>query len=156
MPLTDDLNDMYIRPSGSRLPEEDEMSLDNRNGRSAARAQADIAREEYLDYLQRFNPTRRRLASMYDNPVLRREAVSDAGAQVRTSFDALPEQRERRMEGLNITLDGQQRESMERQDNLAESLAMVGAKNRAQRAFDDRNEQIAVGINPGRIANERA
>lgn len=118
---------------------------------SAADTRANIARQEYADFIRRFNPTVEKLAGMYGNPVLRQEGVANAGAQVRDSFARLPEQRERELDGLNIVLSGQEKASMERQDNLAQSLADVTARNRSLRAFDDRNEQIAVGTNPGRV-----
>ena len=119
---------------------------------SASDARAAISRQQYSDFLRRFNPVRMKLAGMYDNPMLRQESLSQAGAMVRDSFDRLPEQRERYLSGLGLEMGEQEQASMQRQDNLAESLADVTARNRAQRAFDDRNEQIAVGLNPGRIA----
>lgn len=147
-----DTGAMASRETGSNIGGSTGLAMEGLNGRSAADARADIARDQYADFLQRFNPFRRRLASMYDNPILRQEAIGNAGQNVRQAFDSLPERREERLRGLGLTLSDAQQQSIARQDDAAEALAMVTAKNRAQDAFEDRNEQIAIGINPGRVS----
>ncbi len=118
----------------------------------AVRTHARITRKEWQDYQDRYFPIENDLISMYDSPELRMRETQRASDQVTKAFDKVPEQQDRFLRGLNVTLTPEQQKARERSHGLSKSLADVSARNTTLNDLEDRDYQIATGLAQGRQA----
>lgn len=111
----------------------------------AAKTNAAIRRADWERYKSQVRPIEDRLISQYNNPELRQMGIQGARDQVAKAFQNSGNAFEDRLSSYGLTLSPQQRQSYERQQNLAFGLADVNAGNRANRAFENRDQQIMTG-----------
>lgn len=117
----------------------------DRDKNYASNTRAAISRADFERYKQQVRPIEDRLISLYDNPELRQSGIQNARSGVAKAFRNSDNAFEQRLAGYGLSLNPAQRQSYQRQQNLAYGLADVNAANRANRAFDNRDMQIMTG-----------
>lgn len=103
---------------------------------------AALTRAQWDEYLRNFVPIENTLIRYATDDQAINDAVMNARTDVANAFDTQEGVQERRMRGLGIELRPDEQASIDRRNNLAESLADVTAANIAQ----DRTQQRQRGL----------
>lgn len=114
----------------------------------AADTRAQLAREDYGDWLRTFAPIEDDLINQYDNPALRARAIAGSMTMANQGLASARESQARRLKGLGIVLTPEQQASQDRKFDIARGLAQVNAANITGRRIDDRDKQILTGMAP--------
>lgn len=112
---------------------------------SARDTQAALARAEWADYKSRFFPLEERLISQYDNKALREQAIGENSQAVNRAFDADQGIQQRRLSRYGVSLAPDQKQALERQNQVARVATLTDVRNLTRDAYADLDNQILTG-----------
>lgn len=118
-----------------------------------AKVTAELTRKQWEDYKARFRPVEDRLMYMttYNNPELVNQEIASAigtGGYVHTALNNSASQQQRNFARYGLAPTRAQQTSLDRQNNLSRSTAVVDAANRIRQRITERNQLIATGTIP--------
>lgn len=149
-------DDLIGRALGKyKKPGETYGDLDSRNPNYANNALAYFTRDQYSDWLKRFQGIAAGQIKYATDDTQPGKAADEAGKYVQNSFARIPGQLERlnAREGLTLTPDEQA--SQQRSIATAGGLADVTARNRAAQQTYDRQNSILTGVQSPATASIR-
>jgi hypothetical protein len=103
---------------------------------------AALTRQQWDDYLRDYIPIENLMIRYATDEGAVGDAVMNARADVANAFDAQRGIQERRVRGLGLELRPDEQASIDRQSNLAESLADVTAANLTQQRTEQRQRGL--------------
>jgi hypothetical protein len=95
----------------------------------AADTFANLTREQWADYVRNFVPIENQLIDYATDPTKVTEAMTRAIQGVQSSFGNQEASTARQLRGRGLTLNPDEQAAMNRERNLSQSLAEVGAAN---------------------------
>lgn len=107
---------------------------------------AKLTRDQWYTYVNTFVPIENKLIEYATSPTVVGDAMKSASADATGSFDAAQAGAARRLQGLGVSLDADEKQASDRSFGLAKSLADVGAQNTARDVT--RQRQMSVLGNP--------
>lgn len=99
---------------------------------------AEISREQYSDYVNRFRPIEDKLITSIDNPELMQEGLSSVSKNAGTASDVMKESNAMRT-GRYGGMSAEQRKAAEDKIDLSLSAAEVGGRNAVRSNIIDRD-----------------
>lgn len=112
---------------------------------SASDTFAQLTRDQWADYVQRFVPAENRLISYALSPETVQANMDAAGTQVDQSFGQVAGAQERALRGYGLPVDPAQQAAAARATDLAHGLTKVQAINNARDATVDRQLGVLSG-----------
>jgi hypothetical protein len=112
----------------------------------AADTYAALTREQWQNYVSTFVPIENQLIEYATDPNRPLQAMEEASRDVNAAFDAQVGSTDRRLRGLGVELDEDERMAQQRSFGLSKSLADVGAQNMA--GAMTRQRQASILGNP--------
>jgi hypothetical protein len=103
---------------------------------------AALTRERWADYVKTFVPIENQLIDYATNPNTVSNAMAGASANVNAAYDAREGMLGRRLQGLGLTLSGDESAASGRATSLSRSVADVQGQNLARDATISRQQQI--------------
>lgn len=103
---------------------------------------AALTREQWANYVTHFVPYENKLIEYATSPAVVSKAMADASLDVNAAFDNRAAATDRRLQGLGLTLDADERRASTRSLGLARSLADVNAQNMTRDATVARQQSI--------------
>lgn len=110
----------------------------------AADTFAALTRDQWATYVSTFVPLENQLIDYATDAARPDQAMAEASTRVNAAFDAQAGATERRLRGLGVTLDADERAAQQKSYGLSRSLADVGAQNLA-RDLTVRRQQSVLG-----------
>lgn len=101
-----------------------------------------VTREQWQNYVQTFVPIENQLIKYATDPGVVSGAMSDASKNVNDAFDSQPGQTQRRLQGLGVSLSGDEQQAQTRSNGLQRSLADVQGQNTARDLTVQRQQSI--------------
>jgi len=112
----------------------------------ASTLRAQIAREQWADYKERFQPIENVLLGYANNPQQYKQEAKDAAlGRVGDVYNRAPEQIERRMTAYGLQVTPQDRGRIQQKTNYQRGLASVQAANMTDRLSEDQLKGIIGG-----------
>lgn len=142
-PMAQGVGAQYVPPA-SPVYNRDPMQ-----GMSAGQAYAALTREMWANYITNFVPYENKLIEYATSPAVVSQAMSDASGFVNAQFDAQQGATERRMRGLGLQLDPDERRAATQSMALSRSLADVTAQNTARDRTMERQRSVIGNPAPG-------
>lgn len=119
-------------------------------GESANAMRARIAREQWADYKQRFQPIENKLIGYAQNPkTLTDPLKAEATGRINSQYGMAPQQIERRMESYGLQVTPEMQNRIAKRLNYDKGLAQVQADNQINR-FGENQLYNIVGAGTGR------
>ncbi|WLD56876.1 hypothetical protein NFC81_09045 [Salinispirillum sp. LH 10-3-1] len=112
---------------------------------TASDTMAEIHREQWEDWKNRYQSRLIDLANQAQSGELTRKDIQRADQSVTSAFSGQRDSIQKTNSGLGIQPTAQQKESSDRALGLAEASGRVGARNQARIAGEDRDMQILAG-----------
>lgn len=109
---------------------------------------AALTRQQYRDYIDRFQPREDWLINYATNENKPLEDANRARGYVDQAFANAPGTLDRRMKGLGVSMTPEQQQSFQRQSTYQKGLSQVDAMNRASQNTWDRQTEILTGSSP--------
>jgi hypothetical protein len=108
--------------------------------RVAAQKRADLTREQWTDYQERFKPWEQKLVDFASDPTVKARSVEEASAAVDSTYATGLGQFERN--SMRMGGSGQLNAAENRSMDLSKVTSKIQAVNDAKRYADDRSEKI--------------
>jgi hypothetical protein len=103
---------------------------------------ARLTRETWQNYIQNFVPIENELIEYATSPDTVTNAVSEARSDVASAFQAQQGSTQRRLFGMGVNLEPDEKQSLERSSAISNSLADVNAANMTARQTRQRQQTI--------------
>ncbi len=113
-----------------------------------------VHRQQWEDYKRRFRPVEDALMDMTNDPEAESRMRGQVSQDMGQAYDSMAGQRQRRMEGYGLSVTGDQKQSLGRQNALDQAAATAGGMNTGRTAIEDRNQAAMVG-GLGSLAQQR-
>jgi len=118
------------------------MGLNPNSKNFAQNAFAALTRQQWDDYLSNYVPEENRLINYATDETKPQDASYLAGRGIGAAFDQQRASTDRRLAGMGMTLNPEERAAADKQSRLSESLATVGAMNNARDATVQRQQSV--------------
>lgn len=115
-------------------------------------AYAALTRDQWYTYMNTFVPIENKLIEYATSPTVVADAMKSASEDTAGAFASAQASSDRRLKGLGVTLDADEKKASDRSFGLAASLADVGAQNTARDATRQRQQSILGNPAPDAIS----
>lgn len=115
-------------------------------------AYAQLTRDQWYTYVNTFVPIENKLIDYATSRTVVGDSMKSASAEATGSFDAAQAGAARRLQGLGVALDADEKQASERSFGLAKSLADVGAQNTARDVTRQRQASILGNPSPETVS----
>jgi len=112
------------------------------SGPSASDMFASATRQQWSNYVNTFIPIENQLIDYATNPATVDNAMSEASTAVHNAFQAQQGATQRKLQGLGVSLSGDENAALQKSSGLTESLADVQAQNTARDLTTQRQQSI--------------
>jgi hypothetical protein len=103
---------------------------------------ASATRQQWSNYVNTFIPIENQLIDYATNPATVDNAMSEASTGVHNAFQAQQGATQRKLQGLGVSLSGDENAALQKSSGLTESLADVQAQNSARDLTTQRQQSI--------------
>lgn len=124
-------------------------------GYSADADLAQIYRDQWKDYVERFFPLENELVSTYGSQQVHDRVIGQATQRAADSFDVAQASHARTASRYGLSPDAQVKQEEDRAFNMGRTLSLVDAKNRTRQALVERDQgMLAGGMTTGGMVKE--
>jgi len=141
-----DTNNPVYNQNNSAYQDQNSVPYFNENSKTYAQdTYAQLIKNQYSDYRDRFMPYEKRLMSLSDSTKLLDEQLGRITTNVNKSYDAIGQQQNIMNQRFGLTQSVAQQKSNSRSTDINRALSMANAKNNTRIAAYDTQNNILTG-----------